>query len=304
MEQSNDNKMLEYTYYPGCSVEATAVGYRKSTMAAMERLGIRLIELDDWNCCGATAYMSVRELMSFAIAGRNLALAEPFGRDIVTPCSACYLVLNKANHYFHEFPEMRGKIDQVLAEADLEYHGSLKVRHLFEVVMTDVGIERMKELRAGDLNGLKVACYYGCQMVRPYGLYDKLEFPTQMEDMVEAFGGEGVDFPMKVKCCGSSLIGSAPDVAYILVRDILKCAKEQGAECIITTCPLCQFNLDVYQSKVARKLGETFNIPILYFTQIIGLGTGIPSRELGFNHLVVSPNAILEKRGLLASVKK
>lgn len=293
---------LVYTFYPGCSLEATAVSYRKSTMAVADELNMKLIELEDWNCCGATAYMSVRELMSFTIAARNLAMAEPFQRDIVTPCSACYLVLNKTNHYLAEFPELKEKLQSILAEAGLEYRGTTQVRHLFEVIYTDAGMERIKSACKRSLNGLKVACYYGCQLVRPYGLYGDKELPNQMEEMVSALGATCVYYPMKVKCCGASLIGSAPDIALILIRDLLKCAREQGADCIITPCPLCQFNLDVYQNKIEKKFNEKFNLPILYFTQLLGLAMGIDPVRLGFEHLIVPIEPVLVKYELSTSV--
>lgn len=298
MAQEKANQERVYTFYPGCSLDATGVGYRKSTEAVAEELGIKLIELEDWNCCGATAYMSVRELLSFAIASRNLAMAEPLGRDLVTPCSACYLVLNKTNHYLEEFPEIKNKIDGILSDVGLEYKGTLRVRHLFEVLITDIGLEEIRESVRRELNGMKVASYYGCQLVRPYGLYEHKEFPENMEELVEVLGGEAVDYPMKVKCCGASLIGSAPDIALVLIRDLLKCAKDVGADCIITPCPLCQFNLDVYQDKISKKYNEEYKIPILYFTQLLGLALGVSPGRLGFEHSIVPVEPLLARYGI------
>ncbi len=303
MNNDKEKKPLEYTFYPGCSLEATGIGYKKSIEAITEKLGITLIELDDWNCCGATTYMSVKELVSFAISSRNLAMAEQFGRDVVTPCSACYLVLHKTNQYFQEYPELRRKLKTILAAAGLDYKGTLRVRHLFETIMSDVGTEGLNKAQKRDLGGLKIATYYGCQMVRPFGLYEHLELPNEMEKMVNALGGEAIEFPMKVKCCGASLIGSSPDVALVLIKDILDCAKEAGAECIMTPCPLCQFNLDVYQHKVEARFHVKYNLPVLYFTQIIGLTLGIPLKKLGFQHLAVSARRVLERYGLRQSVK-
>ncbi|MCD6384284.1 CoB--CoM heterodisulfide reductase iron-sulfur subunit B family protein [Candidatus Sumerlaeota bacterium] len=303
MEQEKVKQERVYTFYPGCSLEATGMGYKKSMDAVAEELEIQLIELEDWNCCGATAYMSVRELPSLAIASRNLAMAEPAGRDIVTPCSACYLVLNKTNRYLQESPEMKDKINAILAEAGLEYHGTLNVRHLFEVIITDIGLEEIRQSVRQELNGMKVASYYGCQLVRPYGLYENKEMPQKMEELVEILGGEALEYPMKVKCCGASLIASAPDIALVLIRDLLKCAKDIGAECIITPCPLCQFNLDVYQDKVAKKFNEHYSIPILYFTQLLGLALGVSPSRLGFEHSIVPVEPLLARYGLTAPVR-
>lgn len=301
MEKARRDELV-YTFYPGCALDATGIGYRKSTIAVADAIGIKLLELEDWNCCGATAYMSVRELMSFAIASRNLAMAEPLGHDIVTPCSACYVVLNKTNRYLEEFPELKEKLTSILSEAGLEYNGRAKVRHLFEAIFTDVGLEEIKSCQRQALKGLRVASYYGCQLVRPYGLYDNKELPMQMEEMVSALGGASVYYPMKIKCCGASLIGSSPDVALVLIRDLLKCAKDNGADCIITSCPLCQFNLDVYQQRIEKKFNEKYGIPVLYFTQLLGLSFGIDPVRLGFEHLITPFEPLLMRYELTTAV--
>jgi len=278
---------MEYTYYPGCSVGATANLYQESIDAVTPDLDIRLEELKDWNCCGATAYFSVKEITSAAITARNLAMAEESDRDVVTPCSACYLMLNKVNHYFNEDPGMREKILQALDAGGLSYGGGVRVRHLIDVVTNDFGLENYGSLVKQDLSGLKVAPYYGCQIVRPEEGLDDSEKPVLMDQLIEALGAGVTPFEMKTKCCGASLMGTAEKHALRMCRDILQNAVDSGADCIAVLCPLCQMNLDVYQRKVNSLFKTKFNIPVIYFTQLIGLALGKDFRELGLNRLAV-----------------
>ncbi len=286
---------MKYTYYPGCSVNATANIYRDSIAAIAPALGLELEELEDWNCCGATAYMSVKELMSFAISARNLAIAEQHHRDVVTPCSACYTVLNKTNHYFADYPELRKKIGQALEAGGLSYSGNLRVRHLLDVVCNDIGYEKITSLAKKKLAGLKVAPYYGCQIVRPDSGFDDPDEPTTMNRLIEALGAECVDYRMKTSCCGASLMGTQEDLAMRLCRNLLLDAQQNGAHCIVTICPLCQMNLDVYQGKVNARFKTKFDIPVLYFTQLIGVSLGLPLRDLGLNRLAVKLTKPIKK---------
>jgi heterodisulfide reductase subunit B len=278
---------MKYTYYPGCSVSATANIYQDSIDAIAPALGLELEELEDWNCCGATAYMSVKELMSFAISARNLALAEPHHRDVVTPCSACYTVLNKTNRYFAEYPELRKKIGQALEAGGLSYSGNVRVRHLLDVVCSDVGYEKIQSLVVKKLAGLKVAPYYGCQIVRPETDFDDPDEPVKMNRLIETLGAENVEYRMKTACCGASLMGTQEELAMRLCKNLLLDAERKGAHCLVTLCPLCQMNLDVYQGKVNALFKTKFNLPVLYFTQLIGIALGMPPDTLGLGRLAV-----------------
>ena len=286
---------MKYTYYPGCSVTATANLYQESIDAVAPSLGLELEELDDWNCCGATAYMSVRELMSFAISARNLALAEKFHRDMVTPCSACYLVLNKTNHYFHDYPDMRKKIGQALEAGGLSYSGNIRVRHILEVIVNDVGMEKISSLVTRNLEELRVAPYYGCQIVRPEMGFDDPDEPESMDTLIETLGAKTVDYSMKTKCCGASLMGTEEKMALGLCRDLLMDAENKGAHCIVTLCPLCQMNLDIYQPKVNTLFKADFRIPVIYFTQLIGLAMGKSAQELGLKRLGVKVSGEMKR---------
>ena len=286
---------MKYTYYPGCSVKATANLYQDSIDAIAPTLGLELEELDDWNCCGATAYMSVRELMSFAISARNLALAEKYHRDLVTPCSACYLVLNKTNHYFEDYPDMRKKLGVALEAGGLSYSGNIKVRHILDVIINDLGMEKISSLVQKNLKGLKVAPYYGCQIVRPEMGFDDPDDPQSMDMLIEALGAETVKYSLKTKCCGASLMGTEEKMALKLCRELLMEAERNGAHCIITLCPLCQMNLDIYQSKVNSLFKTKFKIPVIYFTQLIGLALGIGPAKLGMKRLGVKVSGEMKR---------
>ncbi len=286
---------MKYTYYPGCSVTATANLYQESIDAIAPSLGMELEELEDWNCCGATAYMSVRELMSFAISARNLALAERFHRDMVTPCSACYLVLNKTNHYFEDYPDMKKKIGQALEAGGLSYSGNIRVRHILDVIVNDVGMEKISSLVTRNLEELRVAPYYGCQIVRPEMGFDDPDEPESMDILIETLGAETVDYSMKTKCCGASLMGTEEKMALGLCRDLLMDAEKKGAHCIITLCPLCQMNLDIYQPKVNTLFKTDFKIPVIYFTQLIGLAMGKSAEELGMKRLGVKVSGEMKR---------
>lgn len=286
---------MEYTYYPGCSVQSSAAAYEESTQEVIKPLGIKFHELDDWNCCGATAYMSIKELTSFAISARNLAMAEEHKRDVVTPCSGCYVVLQKTNSYINEFEDVKRKVNEALSEANLQYNGDVHVRHLLEVFTKDYGIDKLKAAIKKPLTDLKVACYSGCQISRPKHEFDDPEVPTVLDSFVDALGATPTYFPFKAACCGGSVMGTERDVGIRLVMNILECAHKYGAECLVVACPLCQMNLDAYHDIAKKKYGKKFDLPVLYFTQLLGLALGIEPKKLGFGKEIISADKILKR---------
>ena len=288
--------MKYYTYFPGCSSSAGgAKAYGLSALAVAKALDVELVELEDWNCCGSTPYTSVDELASLCTSARNLALAEKRGLDLVTPCSSCYVILSRTNSHLKEYPELRVKVDEALAAGDLEYHGTVRVRHLLDVLVNDIGLEQIASRVKRDLSGLKVAPYYGCQVVRPGPSFDHPESPQSLDRLIESLGAEATPFPLKARCCGGSLIIPEEDVALGLVNKLLDSAVGGGAECIITVCPLCQTNLDVYQGRVNKKFKTHYNIPVLFFTQLMGLAMGMGIKELGIEKCIVSAEKILAR---------
>jgi heterodisulfide reductase subunit B len=283
-----------YSYFPGCSAESTGLGMGLSTEAIATPLDMELIELDDWNCCGSTPYGSLAEEESIVVAARNLALAEKRGLDLVTSCSSCYITLNKANRHLQEHPKLMAPVNEALAVAGLEYHGSIRVRHIVDVLVNDITPEFIADRVKRRLNGLKVAPYYGCQLVRPqYGL-DDTENPRSLDRLVECLGAEAVEFPLKARCCGGSLTLSEEGKALELIRKLLQNAAENGAQCLVTPCPMCQTNLDAYQSRVNARFKTSYKLPVLFITQMIGLALGIEAKPLGMNTNIVSPREVLD----------
>jgi heterodisulfide reductase subunit B len=283
-----------YNYFPGCSAESTALGLGISAEAIAKPLDMELVEIEDWNCCGSTPYGSLDEEESIVVAARNLALAEKRGFDLVTPCSACYVTLNKANRHLKEHPKLMAPVNEALAVAGLNYQGSIRVRHLVDVLVNDVTPEFIADKVKCRLDGLKVAPYYGCQLVRPqYGL-DDTEFPNTLDRLVVCLGADAVNFPLKAHCCGGSLTLSEEKKVLELMRKLLQSAQENGAQCLVTPCPLCQTNLDAYQSRVNARFKTDYKLPVLFITQLIGLALGIKAESLGMKTNIVSPREVLD----------
>jgi len=283
-----------YTYYPGCSQEVSNRAYDLSTRAVAKALDMELEELKDWNCCGSSPSYSIRELPTFVLGARNLALAErqAGASDLVTICNGCFAMLEKTNLRLRE-PDLGRRVGEVLGVAGLKYEGSVRVRHFLEVLVNDVGEGLIRERVTAPLEGLKVAPYYGCQFSRPEGRYDDLEFPIALDRLFSWIGVEMVDYPLKAQCCGGLLMTTKEEVALKLVRDLLALARKRGARCIATICPLCQLNLEAYQDRVKARFGADLSIPILYFTQLLGLSLGLEGKALGLGTELVSAADIL-----------
>ena len=286
--------MKRYLYYPGCSLRGTGKAYEESLLVVFKALDIELEELDDWNCCGATAYMSIDEMNAFALAGRNLALAEKKNLDLLAPCSACYLVLNKAQRYIKEYPKVAQLLEHGFKAAGLTYHGTVKVRHPLDILINDIGLDAVKARIKKPLKGLKVAPYYGCQIVRPYATFDLMYYPESMDKLLRAAGAEVVDYPLKTRCCGGSQKGTLPEVGLSLIHILLKEALRREAQVVSTICPLCQFNLDAFQEEAGEKYGG-ISMPVVYFTQLLGLAFGFSPKELGLERNIVPATGVLAR---------
>jgi heterodisulfide reductase subunit B len=285
-----------YTYFPGCSAsDGGAKAYNWSARAVSKVLDVELVELEDWNCCGSTPSSSIDELGAFCMATRDLALAEKRGLDMVTPCSACHVIFNRTNTYLNGYPLFKARVDEALAAGDLEYHGTVRVRHLLDVVTNDVGYDAIESRVKKPLTELKVAPYYGCQVVRPRFGFDDPESPQSLDKLIAILGGVPVPFPLKARCCGGSLIISEEDVALDLIHKLLESASINGAECLVTVCPLCQTNLDAYQSRVNRKFKTNYNLPVLFFTQLMGIAFGLEENDLGLKTSIIPVEKTLAK---------
>lgn len=288
--------MRYYTYFPGCSAsDGGAKAYGWSVKAVAKALDVELIELEDWNCCGSTPYTSTQELASSCASARNLALAEKRGLDLVTPCSSCYVILSRTNARLKEYPELAANVKEALAAGGVEYHRTVRVRHLLEVLVNDVGRDQIAARVKKSLEGLMVASYYGCQVVRPGPGFDHPESPQSLDRLMESLGAKAIDFPLKARCCGGALIVSEEDLALGLVQKLLESASSNGAECIVTVCPLCQTNLDIYQGRVNKKFKTSFNLPVLFFTQLMGVALGIDGKTLGLEKGIVPAEKVLAR---------
>ncbi len=287
---------MEMLYYPGCSVEYTAKMYDISARASCKALGIELKDLDDWNCCGATTYISIRELVAHGNSARNLALARKSGaQEVLTVCPACYLTLFKTNDYFRNDPEFAASIRTALRAAGLDYDGELRIRHLLDVVVNDVGEDKVRAKVEKPLSGLKVAPYHGCMLTRPYEDFDSAERPQVMDKLLSYLGATPMDYPLTAKCCGGMVTNTEPEKVVPVVAGLLRSAKACGADCIAVACPLCHMNLDFYQPEVNKYLGGDYTMPILYFTQLMGLAFGVPKQDLGIGMELVSADRLVSQ---------
>ncbi|MCP5096527.1 MAG: disulfide reductase, partial [Chloroflexi bacterium] len=252
-------------------------------------------------CCGAVEYIALEMLPSYALVARNLVLAANQagnGCQVVAPCSACYLNLRKAVRYMRDDPKLAEGVNMALAAGGLEYkQDSVKVRHLLDVVVNDVGHEQIAEMVTKPLYGLKIAPYYGCLLARPewYGRNDDPEYPTSMDKLMQILGAEVVEFQARAFCCGGHMTQISERIALEMLYKLLKNATDDEADLIVTICPMCQMNLDAYQGLVNQFYETHFNIPILYFTQMIGLALGMDDAELGFDAEFVNAQAALRK---------
>jgi len=280
--------MKEFAYFPGCSLEKLATSYNLSALESTRKLGVNLKELEDWNCCGSTTYFHVDELLAYTLCARNLAQAEKMGLDLVTPCSACYKNTYFAAASFKRDPDLAEHVNFALEEDNLHFSGNTAVKHLIEVYVKDVGLEEIKSKVTKPLEGLHVAPYYGCQIMRPRKDHEDVEQPRFFEDLLAAIGATPVDYPLKMRCCGGSLLITSRKAAFSMVHDLLQCALDSGATLIATACPMCQVNLECYQQQVNQEFGTNFSMPILYFTQLVGLALGIPAKKLGIGKELVS----------------
>lgn len=296
--------MSKYLFYPGCSMESSAVAYHDSLMAILEPLDLSLEEIKDWNCCGATEYLGINLIPAYALIGRNLALAgkQANGSNtVVAPCSACYLNLAKADHYMLERPILGEKVNTALQAGGLQYTpGSLEIRHLLDVIINDIGLDVVEDKVVKPLKGLRVAPYLGCMVPRPD--YNKRwsdhEHPNELDRLLKALGAEVIDFPLKTHCCGGHMPQISPSTAFELIRRLIQAADEYEADVMVTVCPMCQMNLDAYQGETNRHFNTDYHMPVLFFTQLMGLAFGIDSKVLGFGKELVDARKAMSRIGV------
>jgi heterodisulfide reductase subunit B len=283
---------VSYVFYPGCSLEGTARDFHRSTMAVAKALGLELPELPGWICCGSTAAHQSDPLLALALPAKNLAAAN--GETVAVCCAACYSRLKAANHEIARDAKVRRQVADIIGA---DYDGRTPVRHLLEILARDIGPEKIAEHVKRPLAGLKAVSYYGCLLSRPPEVtnFDDAENPVLMDQVVAACGAEALDWPHKTECCGASYSITDVGIVQSLTREILAMAKASGADCIVTACPLCQLNLDMRQKEIEAKFGESYGLPVFYFTQVLGLALGLDAKALGLSSLVVDPTALVSR---------
>ncbi len=290
---------MRYAYFPGCSLSASAQDYDLSLKWVCRFLGIELQEVRDWVCCGASSAHATSHLLAVAIPAMSLSHAEQSGFDqLIAPCLACLSRMKAANQKLQDDEDLRQNVNDVL---DGQYSGTVRVFHPLEVMLAEVGLDSLGKRVQKRLPGLKVACYYGCALTRPPKIcrFDNPEYPMSMDTILQSTGLETLDWAYKTECCGVSMTLTRADMVVHLTHKILRAAKEVGADVIAVCCPLCQANLDMRQNEIADRYGERFDIPVLYFTQLLGILYGAYSKELGLDRLMVSPQSALENYGIL-----
>lgn len=296
--------MDKYLFYPGCAMETSAKAYNESMQEVLEPLGLNFEEVHDWNCCGATEYLGISTVPAYALISRNLAIASSQAngtKTVVASCSACYLNLAKADHYMAERPSLGEKVNIALAEGNLAYNpGTLEIRHLLDIIINDVGLERVKERVTHPLKGLRVAPYLGCMVPRPdyKKRWSDYEHPNELDRLLKALGAEVIDFPLKTHCCGGHMTQISPTTAFELIRRLISSADNYKADLMVTVCPMCQMNLDAYQNETNHHFHTNYKMPILFFTQLIGLAFGIDPKKLGFGRELVSAGEAMSRIGI------
>lgn len=291
-------KELTYSYYPGCSLHASGKEYDESTRELFKSLGIGLSEVPDWICCGATPAHNVDELLSLSLCAKNLELADGVEGDLAVACAACFSRLKTAQHKLEQNDEKRHQVEYAL---DAPLHLEKPVKHLLEILAKDYGLERLADAVKKPLDGLKVACYYGCLLTRPPEVpeLDCTEAPTIMERVIGAAGAEPVAWSHRLECCGANFTLSRPGVVLQLSGEILASARRAGADCIMVACPLCHGNLDIRQAEIEEASGTKYNMPVFYMTQLLALAAGVASSRLGLESMIVSPMGLLKEKNLL-----
>jgi len=283
---------MKVSFYPGCSLEGTAREYGESIEQVCETLGIEIEEIPGWNCCGASSAHCMDEFLSVALPARNLFLAERVEQDLVTPCAACFNRLKTAEKSLTGASKM---------DVGIPVQGKSKVLHILEFLTQEGVVETIEKHVKSPLRNLKVVSYYGCLIVRPPRITDAKhwEDPQALDRLIAQLGGESVFWPYKTECCGGSLVLTNVDIFRRLTGRLLDMAKDAEADCIVTCCPLCQTNLDTRQQEIGSAVGITYDLPIFYFTELMGLAFGLQAAGKWFRRHLVDPIPLLRSKNLI-----
>lgn len=292
---------FEYSYYPGCSSQTGASGSNlmRSVDTMCEELDVKLNTIPDWNCCSASiGYGSGSVLPRMSLSARNIALSEEHNpnQDIVATCAACWLSTKEASERLHEDEGMFKDVNTALAEANLKLTNKTAIRHMAEVLIEDVGYDSIAKGVKKPLEGIKIAGYVGCQTNRPFGIDgESFENPMYLDKLVESLGGDSVPtYEKKVQCCGGALAFSEPEKSQELIHGIIEAAYDNGADMIVTPCPLCQANVEIYQDEINAKFNSKFDMPVVYYSQLISVAYGRNAKDSSLDGQLIKAKKLEE----------
>jgi heterodisulfide reductase subunit B2 len=289
---------MDIAYYPGCSLHGIAREYGRSAALVCRRLGIRLVEVEDWNCCGATAAHSLDRELTLCLSARNLAIINRMGlARVTTPCAGCFSRMKGCSHELSRSKGTRERMEERIGSplTDLP-----EVSHLLQLMVETVGLKKLADAVTRPLGGMRLAAYYGCLLTRPKGVarFDDPEQPSSMDRLLQAMGADTVSWSHKAECCGGGFAASETGIVIDLGGQVLEAARQAGAEALVVACPMCQLNLDARQQAIGEDRGTRFNLPVIYFTQLMGLACGFSKGEMGLGRMLVSPLPLLRRSGL------
>ncbi|GMT42039.1 MAG: heterodisulfide reductase [bacterium] len=289
---------MKYALYTGCVAKGAGRELLKSTTLAADRLGIQLEDMTDASCCGAGVIQEDNPLLADGLNARTFALAEERGLDIMTICGTCQGVMRSTQKRMDGDPDYKARINEELVkDTGRTYQGKVTVKHFYQIIEEDYGLDNLEKRLQKKLTGLKVAPFYGCYALRPHEAVDlKIpDRPDSLENTIKILGATPVDYPQKQKCCGFPIIMANKTSSLTLSGNVIEGALETGADCIMSPCPLCHLNLDAYQPEIESMFGRKIPLPILHYPQLIALALGLSLDELGMNTHIVRPNSALEK---------
>jgi len=287
----------QYLFFLGCLIPYRLSSYEASARKVLDKLGVRLVEMPDSNCCGFPM-APVNYDLGLSLAARNLCLAEQQNLNILTLCNGCFGTLNEANRTLKEDKAVREKIDGYLQQVGMEFKGTIAVKHLVHALAEDIGFQKVKESVKNPLTGLRIAQHTGCHLVRPskhvdHG--DDPENPKMLKELIRLTGAECLDYMDETECCGNTIIGVNEEVPFQIAKEKLEHIRHVGAQALITVCPSCHMMYDFNQPRIERAFNMTLGIPVLHYTQLLGLAMGFPPEELGLDELRVKPTELLRQ---------
>jgi heterodisulfide reductase subunit B len=282
---------LKVSYYPGCSLHGTAKEYDQSVRAVSRALGIELKEVDDWSCCGATSAHSTNFKLSIALPARNLVAAEKNALDVMVPCAACFNRFKTAEHHLKADKQLKGEVEEIIGG---KYHGGIAIRNPIDIIFKDIGLDALEGKVIKPLKGLKPVSYYGCLLLRPPEIceFDDYENPVILDKILGTLGADARLWSYKTDCCGGSLTISRTDIVAKMVNKIMTMAREAGANCVVTACPVCMANLDM-------RAGDNVRLPVFYFTELIALALGLQGPDTWFKLHNVDPRPLMKSLTLI-----